>query len=349
MQLMIDIATETPAALRLAASFFADHAALMENEESKAALIRSVAPSVPSNVVPFPPPVPPVVPVAVNPAQFTPNVQTAPIAPPVPTAIPPASTLVPVVPAAPVNTTIQNNASPATIMTGGIFELDSAGMPWDARIHQKLKSKKKDGTWKLQKGIADNIVAAVTQEIHVYLLTHPELRAPQTSVTAGAAAPVSLPPVPIGIQAPAAPPAPQNYEFQGQIQAPPVREETHAEAAQRAWADHQKRQTEGQIPVPAIPQPVPQASVSLPPPVPLSPAANVGVPNSGQPGVLSPPEAYRALVSKIAVARNSGRITAEQVTSIVMQAGVTNLQLLGSMLHLVPNVDALVDAVLATA
>lgn len=42
---------------------------------------------------------------------------------------------------------------------------DAAGLPWDARIHQKKQSKKKDGTWKLQKGIDPAVVMAVVAEL----------------------------------------------------------------------------------------------------------------------------------------------------------------------------------------
>jgi hypothetical protein len=44
-------------------------------------------------------------------------------------------------------------------------EYDSAGMQYDARIHQKGKGKKKDGTWKLIKGIDQAVVQAVTAEL----------------------------------------------------------------------------------------------------------------------------------------------------------------------------------------
>lgn len=46
------------------------------------------------------------------------------------------------------------------------LEFDSAGVPWDARIHQVTKGKKKtEGTWKLKKGLDASIAAAVLAEI----------------------------------------------------------------------------------------------------------------------------------------------------------------------------------------
>lgn len=116
-----------------------------------------------SNVLPFPVPPPP------PPPPSTSSVDTAAPRPPAP----PAST------AAGVSTVVS-------------VEVDSAGMPYDARIHQKGKGKKKDLTWKLIKGIDPAVVAAVTAEL---------------AASKGASAPVSLPqgqgPVPV----PPVPPA----------------------------------------------------------------------------------------------------------------------------------------------
>lgn len=43
-------------------------------------------------------------------------------------------------------------------------ELDSAGSPWDARIHSSGKSKLQDGTWKLKKGVDAALVQQVTAQ-----------------------------------------------------------------------------------------------------------------------------------------------------------------------------------------
>ena len=45
-----------------------------------------------------------------------------------------------------------------------IGELDSLGMPWDARIHTPVKSKKVDGVWKLKRGVDKALVALVQAE-----------------------------------------------------------------------------------------------------------------------------------------------------------------------------------------
>lgn len=63
------------------------------------------------------------------------------------------------------------SAAPSSVVTAagapGVVsaEVDSAGMPYDARIHQKAKGKKKNGEWKLIKGIDEAIVQAVTAEL----------------------------------------------------------------------------------------------------------------------------------------------------------------------------------------
>jgi len=43
-------------------------------------------------------------------------------------------------------------------------EVDSKGMPWDARIHSSSKTKVTDGTWKYKRGVSDEEVKAVEYE-----------------------------------------------------------------------------------------------------------------------------------------------------------------------------------------
>lgn len=44
-------------------------------------------------------------------------------------------------------------------------ELDSAGLPWDMRIHSREKTKVKDGTWKIKRGVDANVVTQVTSQL----------------------------------------------------------------------------------------------------------------------------------------------------------------------------------------
>ena len=91
-------------------------------------------------------------------------------------------------------------------------EYDSAGWPYDARIHTKTRAKKMDGTWKLAKGIDKDIVAKVTEE-------NTGRRDPMHTGAALPPAPpppVSVPPAP----APGAPPAAGAPSVPGSADAP---------------------------------------------------------------------------------------------------------------------------------
>lgn len=239
MQLFIDILNETPAALRLAAEFLLTHAALREASEVPTGtpptpfpLASSVTGPGTSTVNPTsapvaaPPPAPPA-PQVFPSAPSLPAVPTAVATPNIPDSAPTGNVL-PFVPPAPSPTSAPSAAipgttvapatpSPATASPGvsaapPAAELyDSAGVPFDARIHQKKLGQKKDGTWKLQKGIADAIVSAVMQE-----LTPRIRKSGLTPLTAGAPAPVSLPPPP------PPPPAPHAHTGQAETVAPPA-------------------------------------------------------------------------------------------------------------------------------
>lgn len=49
--------------------------------------------------------------------------------------------------------------------TGNEGEFDSAGMPWDERIHASTKTKNADGKWKKRKGVDDAVTLAVEAEL----------------------------------------------------------------------------------------------------------------------------------------------------------------------------------------
>lgn len=208
MQLMIDTGTETVASLRLAAQFLLEHARLREVMEPEvpfapaaatpgvaaaptAAVVAPSAPPAsppPSNVLPFSPPAPPP-----PPTSFAPNAAT-PVMSPVTSVVPPNTSTAAIV---------SHGASAAPPAT----EYDRSGVPFDARIHQKSRNQKKDGTWKIQKGLDENIVTAVMSELAPFIRRTPE--APTSTAPApGASAPVALPQAPPAPLAPPAPPAP---------------------------------------------------------------------------------------------------------------------------------------------
>lgn len=114
-------------------------------------------------------------------------------------------------PAAQSSATPTPASAPSAVSTTGTasvpaaLEFDSAGVPWDARIHQVTKGKKKtEGTWKLKKGLDASIAAAVLAEIS----PKPGAVAPVVPpVTVPASGPVSaalVPPVP-GVPVPPGP------------------------------------------------------------------------------------------------------------------------------------------------
>ncbi len=100
-------------------------------------------------------------------SEFVAEVETVP-APPAETGIvgPPVgdSPIVPAppvnVPAPPVDTVVETAAAP--VVTG---PLDSAGYPWDARIHASTKTTTADGKWKYKRGVDATIKAAIEAEL----------------------------------------------------------------------------------------------------------------------------------------------------------------------------------------
>lgn len=79
-------------------------------------------------------------------------------------------------------------------------ELDSAGLPWDGRIHAESKAKiKKDDTWKKRRGVDDATVAAVEAQLRAVLA------APSVAGNAPAAPALVPPPPPPAAASPVAP------------------------------------------------------------------------------------------------------------------------------------------------
>lgn len=64
-------------------------------------------------------------------------------------------------------------------------ELDSAGVPWDERIHARTKTKIADGTWKKKRGVDDAVVTQVMAEITGGTPTTPETTPPPPAPSTG--------------------------------------------------------------------------------------------------------------------------------------------------------------------
>lgn len=91
-------------------------------------------------------------------------------------------------------------------------ELDSAGLPWDERIHAKTKGQKADGTWKRGRGVDDATVAAVEAELRARV-------AGPIPTPGNAPAQPSAPPVNQTIPVSNVPPFPQNVPEQAAVPA----------------------------------------------------------------------------------------------------------------------------------
>jgi hypothetical protein len=108
------------------------------------------------------------------------------------------------------------NVAPTSTGASSVTEYDSAGVPWDARIHQKAKSKKKDLTWKIQKGLDPLIVQGVIAELSAngklrQADAFPPKAAEAPSPPSSAAASVfGKTPLPAGAEAPQPPAPPVN-------------------------------------------------------------------------------------------------------------------------------------------
>lgn len=79
---------------------------------------------------------------------------------------------------------------PAQPISSTQVELDAAGLPWDERIHSSAKSKVRDGTWKLKRGVEDHEVQAVKAE---YRGGVPEKQPAPVEHVAPAATPTPMP------------------------------------------------------------------------------------------------------------------------------------------------------------
>jgi hypothetical protein len=189
MKIEINTDTDSPAVLANVGKFLVigygstqDLAALIAGGKPQPSAAAPAAPAiVPDAPVPVAVPIPPA-PVAdsaptpdVDPAKVFGGVSVPAGTVPVPPAPAP---LVPLVPGT----------------TAADIERDTAGVPYDARIHNKSRTKKQDGTWKLAKGIDPAVVAAVLAEIKPASAPLPDpVPVPVPTAT------VTVPPVPAAV------------------------------------------------------------------------------------------------------------------------------------------------------
>lgn len=211
MQLMIDTATDDAhtirAAIRMLQALLQDVPRADTGVEGTRPAVPEV-PAPPSNVVNFPTPTAPVA----APASMSAPSVNFPSLPPLMVSPPP-----PILPTPPI--TVPATVTPPSLTgataPGAPAEYDSAGVPFDARIHQKKRSKKADGSWKLQKGIDPALVQSVVSELSASGRMQPLGALPVPSANVPSPPPVfGLSPLPSGAEAPPppAPPAPVSVE-----------------------------------------------------------------------------------------------------------------------------------------
>lgn len=312
------------------------------------------------NVVPFPPalPAPSTAPAAVSPAVAPALTAVAgaplPNAPPV---LPPAVTTAAAAPA-------QSPAAPA--------EYDSAGLPWDARIHQKGKSKKKDGTWKLQKGLDPTFAQAVVTELATKrraVPTAPTVPAAPAGVPAASATvptpPATVPPLPPLGAGPLMSDPPRHAGMVPELSAPygttvqpqfnhasVPPSESYSEAAARMSlvppppnAPQVPLPPAGQqypfgmpgpntVPVPPQPNGAP-ASLVPPPPVAaqVPPAPQPGPVGGGSPTVPPAVTPYRLLMDKLTAAVAAKQLDPRRIAPVCQKHGAPNFAELGNPIN----------------
>lgn len=147
MQMMIDTAADTTTLLRRAAKFLTEEADLRDADETPFQDSTALRPKAPAREV-------------------APDVDTAAVfGRKLPAGLDGHG-------ADPVRETIAEQlgikplqAPPPPPAAPAALEFDSAGIPWDARVHQTAKGKKTDETWKVKKGMDAAVVATIMAEL----------------------------------------------------------------------------------------------------------------------------------------------------------------------------------------
>lgn len=240
-------------------------------------------------------------------------------------------------------------------------EYDSAGLPWDARIHQKKKSQKKDGTWKLQKGLDNAIVMAIMPELIARKISAPASpsMAVGMPVTGGPNGPATITSVLTGSVPPPPPLELTGPGKFGVVSPPPEMSSVGAlQAGLFGAAPPPPATVAPQVLLPGnSPAPGTNTGNSVPlPPIQADPttpnvpaqivAAYVPVPPiaaTGPMGVIT----YRTLIDKMTAGTRTQTLTAAKVMEIVQSCGCPNLQQLNQMPAIFADLDAKIDLALA--
>lgn len=178
MQFLIDTDTETQAGLLLAAEVLMVYARGLQDAKPAHAPAPPIGkPAAPAPVVPLPPGNVPPAPIIHPP--FHPDALPKEEDVPAGTNLDPAAVfglnirgeVRPLVPSAPVATAAAAPISVATVpavsaaQTASPNEYDSAGLPWDGRVHSDTMKKNADGTWRFRRNLDESVKAAVMAEL----------------------------------------------------------------------------------------------------------------------------------------------------------------------------------------
>ena len=179
------------------------------------------------------------------------------------------------------------------------IEVDSAGMPWDHRIHASSRAKVADGTWRQRRNLDPNVLAQVQAEMLQVMGLPTPAQATPTSHGETTSAPEIAQPIPTAL-------APTPFEALVQAVAVPV-------------------------PPPFVPSVVvPAAPVAIAPPPPSTPA---GAATTASPSNVTFPQ----LVTRITKMLSGGELQQSDIAAACQSLGIPHMPALASRPDLVPS------------
>lgn len=284
-----------------------------------AAVTAPIAPEAPTDTSPDPriafvqpvPTLPPAAPIVAPLTAYPAPAAPIPSAPAIPTA--PAPTVAsPVLPA---------SATAPTSIVPIPQSLDNTGLPWDERIHSGNKGLNKDGTWRLKRGVTDELINSVTAELKgLMAIPSPQLGLPGIpSVPVAPSGPTASPAVPMAPGIPPPPPVPVST-------VPTV--------------------TVGNVPVPPLPVapavPVVTGSSGAPITTTSLPANSVAVPSPAGIAPIASPFSFSMFMMEAVKRITAGTLTNDQIGVALAELGApgTPLPLLANRQDLLPALAA---------